>query len=85
MVSLKKQNLVWERRCVFSSSAVKVISHLRSSGIPVQAGLSDAEFARAEAKFGFVFPPDLRAVLSAGLPVGPGFPDWRASAGFLRF
>ncbi|KAJ4962244.1 hypothetical protein NE237_022183 [Protea cynaroides] len=65
----------------FSSIAVKVISHLRSSGIPVQAGLSDAEFARAEAEFGFVFPPDLRAVLSAGLPVGPGFPDWRASAG----
>ncbi|XP_042500413.1 uncharacterized protein LOC122078480 [Macadamia integrifolia] len=65
----------------FSSLAVKVISHLRSSGISVQPGLSDAEFARAEAEFGFVFPPDLRAVLSSGLPVGPGFPDWRASAG----
>ncbi|XP_010269757.1 PREDICTED: uncharacterized protein LOC104606317 [Nelumbo nucifera] len=65
----------------FSSLADKVISHLRNSSIPVQEGLSDAEFARAEAEFGFAFPPDLRAVLSAGLPVGPGFPDWRAGAG----
>ncbi|XP_043708625.1 uncharacterized protein LOC122657891 isoform X2 [Telopea speciosissima] len=65
----------------FSSLAVKVISRLRSSGTLVQPGLSDTEFARTEAEFGFVFPPDLRAVLSAGLPVGPGFPDWRAGSG----
>ncbi|XP_044469766.1 uncharacterized protein LOC123199037 [Mangifera indica] len=68
----------------FSSLADKVITHLKNSGIPVQPGLSDAEFARAEAEFGFVFPPDLRAVLSSGLPLGPGFPDWRA-AGSARF
>uniref|UniRef100_A0A0D9X8T7 Uncharacterized protein n=1 Tax=Leersia perrieri TaxID=77586 RepID=A0A0D9X8T7_9ORYZ len=30
---------------------------------------------------GFAFPPDLRAVLSMGLPSGPGFPDWRTRAG----
>ncbi|MBA0760900.1 hypothetical protein Gotri_023612, partial [Gossypium trilobum] len=53
----------------FSSLADKVISHLRDSGFKVQPGLSDAEFARAEAEFGFVFPPDLRAILSAGLPI----------------
>ncbi|XP_038881140.1 uncharacterized protein LOC120072739 [Benincasa hispida] len=63
----------------FSSLADKVITHLRNTGVEVQPGLSVAEFARAEAEFGFVFPPDLRAVLSAGLPVGPGFPDWRSS------
>ncbi|KAG6604178.1 hypothetical protein SDJN03_04787, partial [Cucurbita argyrosperma subsp. sororia] len=63
----------------FSSLAEKVITHMRDTGVQVQPGLSVAEFARAEAEFGFVFPPDLRAVLSAGLPVGPGFPDWRAS------
>ncbi|KAE8672604.1 putative LRR receptor-like serine/threonine-protein kinase [Hibiscus syriacus] len=62
----------------FSSLADKVITHLRDSGFQVQLGLSDAEFARAEAEFGFVFPPDLRAILSAGLPVGTGFPDWRS-------
>ncbi|XP_022950465.1 uncharacterized protein LOC111453560 [Cucurbita moschata] len=63
----------------FASLAEKVITHMRNTGVQVQPGLSVAEFARAEAEFGFVFPPDLRAVLSAGLPVGPGFPDWRAS------
>ena len=68
----------------FTTLADKVIAHLQNSGIQVQAGLSDAEFARAEAEFGFVFPPDLKAVLSAGLPVGPGFPDWRAAGARLR-
>lgn len=68
----------------FSSLAEKVISHLRSSGVQVQPGLSDAEFALAEAEFGFAFPPDLRAVLSAGLPVGAGFPDWRSPGARLH-
>lgn len=63
----------------FSSLADKVITHLKSSGIPVQSGLTESEFAVAEAEFGFVFPPDLKAVLSAGLPVGAGFPDWRST------
>ncbi|KAA8531694.1 hypothetical protein F0562_006589 [Nyssa sinensis] len=67
----------------FTSLADKVITHLKSSGIQVQPGLSDPEFALAEAEFGFAFPPDLKAILSAGLPVGPGFPDWR-SAGSAR-
>ncbi|KAI8542146.1 hypothetical protein RHMOL_Rhmol08G0116300 [Rhododendron molle] len=64
----------------FASLADKLITHLKSSGIHVDPGLSDAEFALAEAEFGFAFPPDLKAVLSAGLPLGPGFPDWRAAA-----
>ncbi|XP_022752099.1 uncharacterized protein LOC111300745 [Durio zibethinus] len=68
----------------FSSLADKVITHLRNSGFQVQLGLSDAEFARAEAEFGFVFPPDLQAILSAGLPVGPGFPDWRSAGARLH-
>ncbi|KAF7809830.1 uncharacterized protein G2W53_036573 [Senna tora] len=68
----------------FSSLADKVINHLRNSGIQVQPGLSDAEFARAEAEFGFAFPPDLRAVLAAGLPVGAGFPDWRSAGARLH-
>ncbi|KAL0535988.1 hypothetical protein IC582_024920 [Cucumis melo] len=68
----------------FSSLADKVLTHLRNSGVQVQPGLSDAEFARAEAEFCFSFPPDLRAVLSAGLPVGPGFPDWRSPGARLH-
>ncbi|KAD6795870.1 hypothetical protein R6Q59_020220 [Mikania micrantha] len=67
----------------FTSLSGKVLTHLKNSGVPVQHGLSDKEFARAEAEFGFAFPPDLKAVLSAGLPIGPGFPDWR-SAGSAR-
>ncbi|KAI3785073.1 hypothetical protein L1987_44185 [Smallanthus sonchifolius] len=67
----------------FTSLADKVLTHLKNSGVQVQQGLSEKEFARAEAEFGFALPPDLKAVLSAGLPVGPGFPDWR-SAGSAR-
>lgn len=67
----------------FTSLADKVLNHLRNSSVQVQSGLSDSEFARAEAEFGFASPPDLKAVLSAGLPIGPGFPDWR-SAGLAR-
>ncbi|XP_071711512.1 uncharacterized protein [Rutidosis leptorrhynchoides] len=63
----------------FTTLAEKVLTHLKNSNIQVQQGLSDKEFARAEAEFGFAFPPDLKAVLSAGLPVGPGFPDWRST------
>ncbi|KAK9067060.1 hypothetical protein SSX86_014384 [Deinandra increscens subsp. villosa] len=63
----------------FTSLADKVLTHLKNSGVQVQTGLSEKEFARAEAEFGFAFPPDLKAVLSAGLPVGPGFPDWRST------
>ncbi|CAA7401594.1 unnamed protein product [Spirodela intermedia] len=62
----------------FSPVAKAVLDHLKNSGVEVLPGLSDAEFARTEAEFGFLFPPDLRAVLSLGLPVGPGFPDWRS-------
>ncbi|KAL5063965.1 hypothetical protein RYX36_025702 [Vicia faba] len=68
----------------FSPLADKIITNLRNSGIQVQQGLSNAEFARIEAEFGFVFPPDLRAVLTAGLPVGAGFPDWRATGSRLH-
>ncbi|XP_076884740.1 uncharacterized protein LOC143534016 [Bidens hawaiensis] len=63
----------------FTSLADKVLTHLKNSNVRVQQGLSETEFARAEAEFGFAFPPDLKAVLSSGLPVGPGFPDWRST------
>ncbi|CAN8254804.1 unnamed protein product [Cochlearia groenlandica] len=68
----------------FSSLADQVISHLHTSKIRVQPGLTDSEFARAEAEFAFSFPPDLRAVLTAGLPIGAGFPDWRSPGARLH-
>jgi hypothetical protein len=36
---------------------------------------------RTKAEMWFAFPPDLRAVLAAGLPSGPGFPDWQSRVG----
>jgi hypothetical protein len=41
-------------------------------------GLTDAEVVAAENRFGFRFPPDLRAFLQTALPRGPKFPDWRS-------
>ena len=43
------------------------------------AGLTDAEVAAAEERFGFRFPPDLRAFLQTVLPRGPEFPNWRSA------
>jgi hypothetical protein len=41
-------------------------------------GLTDAEVAGVETRYGFRFPPDLRAFLRTALPCGPQFPDWRS-------
>ncbi|HVU51677.1 MAG TPA: hypothetical protein VHL80_13370 [Polyangia bacterium] len=41
-------------------------------------GLSHAEVAAIEGRFGFRFPLDLREFLQTALPVGPRFPDWRS-------
>ncbi len=54
-----------------------LILHLRSKGILFVDGLSDEELQEVEAKFGFVFPPDLRAFLQSMLPIDRGFVDWR--------
>lgn len=45
-----------------------------------QPGLTNAEFARIEGRFGFEFADDHRAFLAAGLPVGQHWPDWRDGA-----
>ncbi|CAL5367290.1 unnamed protein product [Camellia sinensis] len=50
-----------------SSKGTLITPAVLSAGLPVHPGLSYAEFARAEAEFGFAFPPDLKAVLSAGV------------------
>ncbi|XP_031482327.1 uncharacterized protein LOC116252302 [Nymphaea colorata] len=63
----------------FAAYAKNVISHLKSCQIPVAEGLSDEEFSKIERSLNFTFPPDLRSILSEGLPVGIGFPDWRLS------
>lgn len=52
---------------------------LSSSGVASTApGLSDDEVAHIESTFGFVFADDHRDFLTAGLPVGEAWPNWRA-------
>jgi len=50
----------------------------RAHRIEFDAGLTDAEIATIEGRFGFRFPPDLREFLQTALPRGPQFPDWRS-------
>lgn len=61
----------------FAAYAKNLIDYLKSCNVPVEEGLTDAEFNSIESNLGFTFPPDLRSVLQEGLPVGPGFPNWR--------
>lgn len=46
----------------------------------VTAGLSEDELAGWEDRLGFRFAPDHRHLLSRVLPVGEGWPDWRADS-----
>lgn len=46
-------------------------------GVVFEEGLSNDEFEQIERKYHFKFPPDLREFLSVGLPVSPGFVNWR--------
>lgn len=64
----------------FASYARTLIDRLRSSGVRVLQGLTDPEFTSLESLLSISFPPDLRSILQEGVPVGPGFPDWRTSS-----
>ncbi|CAK9184103.1 unnamed protein product [Ilex paraguariensis] len=64
----------------FAAYAKNLIDHLKNSDVFIEQGLNDAEFSTIESTFHFTFPPDLRSILQEGLPIGPGFPNWRASS-----
>ncbi|KAL3640367.1 hypothetical protein CASFOL_015335 [Castilleja foliolosa] len=64
----------------YAAYAKNLIRLLRSENIPAEVGLSESEFADVESSHNFTFPPDLRFILREGLPVGPGFPNWRSSS-----
>jgi hypothetical protein len=55
----------------------RLLDDLRERGVVVEDGLTETETRDAEYRFGFHFPPDLRALLQTGLPVSERFPDWR--------
>lgn len=44
----------------------------------IEPGLSDAQMDEVEQRFGFEFAADHRVFLTAGLPVGHNWPDWRS-------
>lgn len=76
------QQPIKPKRVCFSFAAYSknLIDHLLHSDVPVSPGLTDSEISSIESTFHFTFPPDLRSILQAGLPVGPGFPNWRSSS-----
>ena len=54
---------------------------------PNEHGLNDAEVREVEERYGFTFPPDLRALLQYCLPISLGawpFPNWRVDSQHLR-
>jgi hypothetical protein len=55
------------------------VALLQRAGVQLEQGLSTRELAAIERLFKLRFPPDLRALLRAALPVSPPFPDWRAA------
>jgi hypothetical protein len=59
---------------------VLVLEVLSAAGVKIEPGLRDEELARVEASLSFQFPPDLRTLLSAGLPVSKPFPHWRSES-----
>ncbi|KAI4327293.1 hypothetical protein L6164_019772 [Bauhinia variegata] len=70
------------KRICFSFAAYSkaLIDWLQSSNIPVAEGLSDSELTTIESTYHFCFPPDLRSIIQQGLPISPGFPNWRSSS-----
>jgi len=54
-----------------------LVDAIRDTGIDFAPGLTDIEIEDTQLRFGFRFPPDLRAFLQTALPLGDRFPDWR--------
>ncbi|GAA4975868.1 hypothetical protein GCM10023205_48550 [Yinghuangia aomiensis] len=50
---------------------------LDAGGVAYAPGLDPAELRAAEESYGFTFAPEHRLLLTAALPLGPGWPDWR--------
>lgn len=50
---------------------------LETAGVSFAPGLTSSEIRAAEARFGFIFPPDLRNFLMFAMPIGDRIPNWR--------
>lgn len=60
----------------FPSDAAARLSD--TGAVKIEPGLSGDEIDRVETTYGFEFADDHRAFLTAGLPTGQGWPNWRA-------
>ena len=54
-----------------------LLAAMRGCGAELAPGLTDSQLDRAQDRFGFLFAPDHRLMLSLALPVGREWPDWR--------
>lgn len=55
---------------------------MADADVEFEDGLTESEVEACESRYGFIFPPDLRALLQSALPVGiqggqDSFPNWR--------
>jgi hypothetical protein len=60
-----------------NTDTTRIANLLRQSDVLLAPGLTDAEVGQVQERFGFRFPPDLRALLQYALPVSPECPNWR--------
>jgi len=65
--------------CVVDDEATGWVGVLRQRGVGLAPGLSDEELDQVERTFDFVFSPDHRRFLAAGLPLGDRWVDWRTT------
>lgn len=59
------------------NSFSQVVDRLRSAGVTLERGLSSGELDQVEERFGFSFSLMHRQFLTAVLPLGLGWVDWR--------
>lgn len=61
------------------AGVLEAVDRLRDRGVDLEPGLTDPEVVAVESAHGFRFPPTLRRLLQAALPVSAGFSDWRSA------
>lgn len=64
--------------------AAASVEFLRSRAVPLDPGLTSAELAATEDRFGFCFSPDHRGFLSLAVPRGGRWIDWRGDDAALE-
>lgn len=65
------------RKDMKHDSVAGIIKTFEKKRLKLEPGLNESEIHAVEARFQFKFPPDLRRLLQAVLPVSKGFYNWR--------